>query len=206
MTKMAIAFGIKFNPIKTVFVQNLSPQIMETNQRNSTPYPNIPPILESDDTEYRDSGITSTVSVAGHPLHPVIVTFPVAFLVGAAGTDIGYWLTSDPFWARASVWLIGAGFAAGILAAITGFLDFARIKRVRERSAGWLHMGGNVTAMVLSLINLVLRQGNPAEPIVFTGLALSIVVASLLGVTGWFGGELSFRHKVGVIGPSSHNQ
>lgn len=178
---------------------------METNQTNSTPFPNVPPILESDDREYRDAGITSTVSVAGHPLHPVIVTFPVAFLVGAAGTDIGYWLTSDPFWARASVWLIGAGFAAGILAAITGFLDFARIKRVRDRSAGWLHMGGNVAAMVLSLINLVLRQGNPAEPIVFTGLALSIFVASLLGVTGWFGGELSFRHKVGVIGPSSQN-
>ncbi|MEG4105042.1 DUF2231 domain-containing protein [Microcoleus sp. S13_C5] len=178
---------------------------METNQRNSTPYPNIPPILESDDSEYRDAGITSTLSVAGHPIHPIIVIFPVAFLVGAAGTDIGYWLTSDPFWARASVWLMGVGFAAGILAAITGFLDFFKVKRVRDRSAGWLHMGGNVAVMVLTLINLVLRQGNPAEPIVYTGLAISIVVATLLGITGWFGGELSFRHKIGVIGPTSHN-
>lgn len=178
---------------------------METNQRNSTPYPNLPPILESDDREYRDAGITSTLSVAGHPIHPIIVIFPVAFLVGAAGSDIGYWLTSDPFWARASVWLIGVGFAAGILAAITGFLDFFKVKRVRDRSAGWLHMGGNVAVMVLSLINLVLRQGNPAEPIVYTGLAISVVVATLLGITGWFGGELSFRHKVGVIGPTSHN-
>ena len=178
---------------------------METNQRNSTPYPNLPPILESDDREYRDAGITSSVAIAGHPLHPVLVLFPVAFLVGAAGTDIGYWLTSDPFWARASVWLIGVGFAAGILAAITGFLDFFKVKRVRDRSAGWLHMGGNVAVMVLSLINLVLRQGNPAEPIVYTGLAISVVVATLLGITGWFGGELSFRHKIGVIGPTSHN-
>jgi len=178
---------------------------METNQRNSTPYPNLPPILESDDREYRDAGITSSVAIAGHPLHPVLVLFPVAFLVGAAGTDIGYWLTSDPFWARASLWLIGVGFAAGILAAITGFLDFFKVKRVRDRSAGWLHMGGNVAVMVLSLINLVLRQGNPAEPIVYTGLAISVVVATLLGITGWFGGELSFRHKIGVIGPTSHN-
>jgi uncharacterized membrane protein len=178
---------------------------METNQRNSTPYPNLPPILESDDREYRDAGITSSVAVAGHPLHPVLVLFPIAFLVGAAGTDIGYWLTSDPFWARASLWLIGVGFAAGILAAITGFLDFFKVKRVRDRSAGWLHMGGNVAVMVLSLINLVLRQGNPAEPIVYTGLAISVVVATLLGITGWFGGELSFRHKIGVIGPTSHN-
>ncbi|CAA9419067.1 FIG00872736: hypothetical protein [uncultured Microcoleus sp.] len=178
---------------------------METNPRNSTPYPNIPPILESHDAEYRDAGITSSVQIAGHPLHPAIVLFPIAFLVGAAGTDIGYWLTSDPFWARASVWLIGVGFAAGILAAITGFLEFFKVKRVRERSAGWLHMGGNVAVMVLSLINLLLRQGNPAEPILYTGLAISIVVATLLGITGWYGGELSFRHKIGVIGPTSHN-
>ena len=178
---------------------------METNQRNSTPYPNLPPILESHDTEYRDAGITSSVQIAGHPIHPVLVLFPIAFLVGAAGTDIGYWLTSDPFWARASVWLIGIGFAVGILAAITGFSEFFKVKRVRERSAGWLHMGGNVAVMVLSLINLVLRQGNPAEPIVYTGLAISVVVATLLGITGWYGGELSFRHKIGVIGPTSHN-
>ena len=178
---------------------------METNQRNSTPYPNIPPILESHDTEYRDAGITSSVAIAGHPIHPAIVLFPIAFLVGAAGTDIGYWLTKDPFWARASLWLIGVGFAAGILAAITGFSEFFKVKRVRERSAGWLHMGGNVAVMVLSLINLVLRQGNPAEPIVYTGLAISVLVATLLGITGWYGGELSFRHKIGVIGPTSHN-
>jgi uncharacterized membrane protein len=178
---------------------------METNQRNSTPYPNIPPILESHDTEYRDAGITSSVAIAGHPIHPAIVLFPIAFLVGAAGTDIGYWLTKDPFWARASLWLIGVGFAAGILAAITGFSEFFKVKRVRERSAGWLHMGGNVAVMVLSLINLLLRQGNPAEPIVYTGLAISVVVATLLGITGWYGGELSFRHKIGVIGPTSHN-
>ena len=178
---------------------------METNPRNSTPYPNIPPILESHDTEYRDAGITSSVAIAGHPIHPAIVLFPIAFLVGAAGTDIGYWLTRDPFWARASLWLIGVGFAAGILAAITGFSEFFKVKRVRERSAGWLHMGGNVAVMVLSLINLLLRQGNPAEPIVYTGLAISVVVATLLGITGWYGGELSFRHKIGVIGPTSHN-
>ena len=178
---------------------------METNQRNSTPYPNIPPILESHDTEYRDAGITGSVQIAGHPIHPAIVLFPIAFLVGAAGTDIGYWLTRDPFWARASLWLIGVGFAAGILAAITGFSEFFKVKRVRERSAGWLHMGGNVAVMVLSLINLLLRQGNPAEPIVYTGLAISVVVATLLGITGWYGGELSFRHKIGVIGPTSHN-
>lgn len=178
---------------------------METRERQSAPYPNIPPVIETDDREYNDTGITSTVAIAGHPLHPAIVLFPIAFLVGAFGSDLGYWLTKDPFWARASVWLIGVGFAGGILAALTGFLDFFKIKRVRERSAGWIHMGANVTVMVLSLINLVLRQGNPVSAILPWGLTISVIVATLLGISGWFGGELSFRHKVGVIGTSSEH-
>ena len=175
---------------------------METSERNTAPYPNIPPVIETHDSEYNDTGIPSTVAIAGHPLHPAIVLFPIAFLVGALGSDLGYWLTSDPFWARASVWLIGVGFAAGIVAAITGFLDFFKIKRVRDRSAGWIHMACNVAVMVLSLVSLVLRMGDPVSAIIPWGLAISAVVATLLGISGWFGGELSFRHKVGVIGTS----
>lgn len=177
---------------------------METTERNTTPYPNIPPVIETHNSEYHDTGIPSSVNIAGHPLHPAIVLFPIAFLVGAFGTDIGYWLTTDPFWARASLWLIGSGFVAGIAAAITGFLDFFKVKRVRKRSAGWLHMGGNVTVMVLSLINWIIRFDNPAGFILPWGLGISLVVATLLGITGWYGGELSFRHKVGVIGTSNH--
>lgn len=176
---------------------------METTPRNTTPYPNIPPILESDNREFRDTGIVSSVAIAGHPLHPALVMFPLAFLVAVAGTDLGYWLTRDPFWARVSVWLIGAGFLSGILAGITGFLDFYKIKRVRDRSAGWLHMAGNVLALVLSLANWVLRLGDPVAPILPWGLTISLLVAALLAITGWFGGELTFRHKIGVIGQSS---
>lgn len=176
---------------------------METTDRNTTPYPNIPPIIESDGREYLDSGITSTVAIAGHPLHPALVIFPVAFLTGVLGSDIAYLWTNDPFWARASFWLIAVGLIAGVAAAITGILDFIKIKRARDRSAGWLHMGGNIVVMVLSLINLLLRMGDAIAIIWPWGVTLSAIVATLLGITGWLGGELSFRHKIGVIGPSS---
>ncbi len=65
-------------------------------------------------------------------------------------------------------------------------------------------MGGNVAVMVLSLISWIMRVDNPAGFILPWGLGISLVVATLLGITGWYGGELSFRHKVGVIGTSSH--
>jgi uncharacterized membrane protein len=165
-----------------------------------TQTPNIPPIIESDDREYRDSGVPSTVAVAGHPFHPLLVTFPIAFLTAALPTDLAYWFTEDAFWAKVSVWLIGAGIATGLIAAVTGMLDFLRIERVRQHNAGWIHMGGNVIALILSLINLGVRLSDPATAVLPIGLILSAVVATLLGVTGWYGAELIYRHKVAVIG------
>ena len=171
-----------------------------------TQTPNIPPFIESDEREYHDSGIPSTVAIAGHPLHPLIVTFPIAFLTGAFGTDIGYWLTSDPFWAKASLWLIGSGFLAGLVAALTGMLDFIKIDRVQKHSAGWIHAVGNIAAMFLTLINWALRWNNAAGAVLPLGIILSTVVAGLLGITGWYGAELVYRHKIAVIGDSSRHE
>jgi uncharacterized membrane protein len=165
-----------------------------------TQTPNIPPIIESDEREYRDSGVPSTVAIAGHPLHPLIVTFPIAFLTGVLGTDIGYWLTGELFWARCSVLFLVVGILSGLVAAATGMMDFLKINRVRQHNAGWVHMVGNVAALSLSVVNLFIRWGNQTSSILPTGLLISLVVATLLGVTGWYGAELIYRHKVAVIG------
>ncbi|GAB4372142.1 MAG: DUF2231 domain-containing protein [Elainellaceae cyanobacterium] len=176
-------------------------ETQQSNSRSGVPYPSIPPLIDSRETEYRDTGITSTVAILGHPIHPIIVIFPIAFLSGAAGTDLGYWLTSDPFWARASVWLIGVGLLSGVAAAITGMSDFVKIPRARRRRAGWIHMVLNVAVLVLSIINFVIRLGDPIDSILPVGFILSLIVATFLLASGWYGGELMWRHKVGIVGP-----
>lgn len=171
-----------------------------------TQTPNMPPFIESNEREYRDSGVPSTVAIAGHPLHPLIVTFPIAFLTGAFGTDVGYWLTQDPFWARASLWLLGSGFIAGLVAAASGMMDFIKIDRVQKHSAGWIHAVGNIAALFLTLFNWIRRWNAVEEAILPFGLIISAVVALLLAVTGWYGAELIYRHKVAVIGYSSRRE
>jgi len=99
-----------------------------------------------------------------------------------------------------------AGLITGLVAAITGLLDFIKIGRVRKHTAGWAHMYANVTALVLTAINLGLRLGDRVENVVFTGLLISVVVAALLGISGWYGGELVYRHKVAVIGYGDRDQ
>lgn len=171
-----------------------------------TQTPNLPPLIESKESEYQDSGVTSTVAIAGHPIHPVIVTLPIAFLVAVPVCDLVYFWTKDLFWARGAFWLIAAGVVTGLLAAATGLMDFLGIERVRKRTAGWAHMIINVVVLVLTVVNLILRWGNFAGAIIPTGLVISIIVALLLGLSGWYGGELVYRHKIAVIGYSDRHQ
>lgn len=179
---------------------------METRERSSTPFPNIPPIIESDDREYRDAGVPSTVNIGGHPLHPLSIIFPIAFLAAGLGTDFGYWLTRDFFWARASLWLIGSGLVTGAIASVIGMSDFLQIERVRKRIAGWAHMILNVAILIFTAINFVLRLGDPAAAILPWGLILSLIVGTLTSVSGWYGTELSYRHKIAVIGSGNRHE
>src|SRR3954447_5884029 len=50
----------------------------------------------------------STAQVAGHPIHPMLIPFPVAFLVATLVSDLVFLRTGNPGWATASLWLLGA--------------------------------------------------------------------------------------------------
>jgi uncharacterized membrane protein len=143
-------------------------------------------------------GVRSTASILGHPIHPMLVPFPIAFLVGVLASDLMFAGTGDAFWARVSIWLVGAGVVMGGLAAIFGLIDFFTIERARN-ATGWTHFLGNLLAVVLSLVSLLLRRGDHAGAILPGGLILSFIVVGILLVTGWLGGELAYRFKVGVI-------
>lgn len=141
----------------------------------------------------------STAAILGHPIHPMLVPFPLAFLVGGLLTDLAYWGTADAFWARASLWLVGAGVVAGAVASIAGLIDFFTIQRARQHAMGWVHFLGNATALALSFLSWLFRVDDPASAVLPWGLVLSLVVAGILAVTGWAGGELSYRHRIGVM-------
>lgn len=146
-----------------------------------------------------ERGVPSTAAVAGHPIHPMLIPFPMAFLVGAFATDLAYWGTASPFWAQVGVWLVGAGLVTGVLAAAVGFVDFLTIERARDHNAGWIHLIGNVLVLVLTFVTLLLRVADVEGAVLPWGLLLTFLITVGLVVTGWYGGELSYRHKIGVI-------
>jgi uncharacterized membrane protein len=146
----------------------------------------------------RNPPIPSVAAINGHPIHPMLVPLPIGALAFALASDLAYVATRDRFWARSSAALIGAGIVTGALAGSMGATDFAGREQIREKRDAWLHAGGNVAALGLSAVNLLGRRRDPAAGVIPTGLAMSLVTALILLLTGWLGGELSYRHRVGV--------
>ena len=147
----------------------------------------------------RDDTLPSTAAVRGHPVHPMIVPFPIAFLTGALATDIAWLATRNAFWADCSFWLLAAGVLTAVVAAVFGLTDFLGDRRVRNLDVARLHFLGNAIVIVLATINVVRRWDDPVGAIQPGGLVLSIAVVLLLVITGWLGGELAYRHRVGVV-------
>lgn len=140
----------------------------------------------------------STAQIAGHPFHPMLVPFPIAFLVGTLVADLVYRNTGDAFWARGAFWLLAAALVMASLAGLAGLTDFLGDRLIRAQNAAWYHMVGNVIAVVLSLINFWLRYRDGDTGAYPTGLWLSLIVVLLLLFNGWKGWELVYRHRVGV--------
>ncbi len=137
-------------------------------------------------------------AVLGHPIHPILVDFPIVFLIGALVSDVAFALSGQAFWALLSLYALGAGVLMGVLAAIFGVIDFFSVPAARELRAGWIHFLGNAVVLLIALGNLLLRLGDWEQAVVPLGLILSAAAGLLLGITGWFGGALVFRHKIGV--------
>jgi uncharacterized membrane protein len=140
----------------------------------------------------------STARIGGHPIHPMLIPFPIVCFIGTFVTDIGFSRNHDLGWATASHWLLIVGLVMAALAAVAGLTDFFGDKRIQGSDA-IKHMLANVTAVVLELVNLLLRLGNP-DFIPSVGVYISGVVVLILIYSGWKGGDLVFRHGIGVRG------
>lgn len=140
----------------------------------------------------------STARIGGHPIHPMLIPFPIAFFVGTLVVDIAFSQTGDPFWAMAGRWLLGAGLVMAALAAIAGLTDFLGEPKIRALKAAWHHMIGNVLAVLIELFNLWRRLEQGDGFVVPTGLTLSAIVTLLLLYNGWRGWEMVYRGRVGV--------
>lgn len=142
--------------------------------------------------------IVSKMSLGGHPIHPMLIHFPVAALVGLIGSDLGYWLSGDYFWARVSLWLAGIGAFGGWLSGLVGLLDLLLVVRIRRLITAWCHAVLAVMLLSLASFNWLLRVDQPDLLLLPWGIFLSCLTGLLIAATGYLGGQLVYEHGVGV--------
>jgi len=140
----------------------------------------------------------STASIAGHPIHPMLIPFPIVLFISTFVADLVYWKTASAAWAEATPWLLGGGLIMAALAAVMGLIDVTGDQQVRQLSTAWWHAGANVVVVVVELINWFFRYQQGASFIVPNGLILSLIAVVLLLFSGWMGGKLVYQGKVGV--------
>jgi uncharacterized membrane protein len=136
--------------------------------------------------------------ILGHQMHPMLIVFPLGLLATAAICDIGYLFSERPTFALLAYWLIPAGLVGGLLAGVTGLIDWTAIPSgTRAKTVGLWHAAVNVAVLAVFFVSWYLRPDPRSAP------GTVPIVLSLVGVlaalpAGWLGGELVERLGIGV--------
>lgn len=140
----------------------------------------------------------SRAKLFGHPIHPMLIPFPLGLLPTSVLFDIVYLLTGNGEWSEISFWMIGVGVIGGVAAAVFGAIDLERVPDgTRAKAVGIVHAICAGGLMVLFAVSWLLRLGATESPGAVP-IVLSLLGVGLAGLTGWFGGELVDRLGVGV--------
>jgi uncharacterized membrane protein len=140
----------------------------------------------------------SRAKLLGHPIHQMLIVFPMGLLATAVLFDLLALGLAQGYWSEIAYWMIAAGVITGLLAAPFGFIDWLAIPAgTRAKRIGALHGIGNVVVVLLFAVSWLMRSDAPQAPGGFA-LLLSFVACGLALVTGWLGGELVDRLAVGV--------
>ncbi|MDQ3283393.1 MAG: DUF2231 domain-containing protein [Acidobacteriota bacterium] len=136
--------------------------------------------------------------ILGHPIHQMLIPFPLGLLATSFFFDIAYYVFGNAQLAIVAFWMILAGVIGGLAAAVFGLIDWLAIPAgTRAKAIGMWHGGGNVMVVALFIAGWFLRRPDPATPPI-AAVVLSGVAVGLSLVTGWLGGELVDRLGVGV--------
>ncbi len=140
----------------------------------------------------------SRAKLLGHPIHQMLIVFPLGLLAMAVIFDVFTLVLGDGYWSEIAFWMIASGVVTGLVAAPFGTIDWLAIPPgTRAKRVGAIHGLGNVVVVALFAFSWLLRRDAPTAP-ENMALLLSFAGGGLALVTGWLGGELVDRLAVGV--------
>jgi len=147
--------------------------------------------------------MSSPASIHKHPIHPMLIVFPIGLWIFSLICDFIYHAGAhNVFWKGVAFYTMIGGVIGALLAAVPGFVDYLSLRERRTKKIATTHMVLNLVVVALFVFNLGIRYNGGAENELF-GVFLSIAGIVILGVSGWLGGSLVYVHGVAVTTPSS---
>ena len=135
-----------------------------------------------------------------HPIHPMLVGFPIGIWMLSLVGDLIFLYGSNPFWRELAFYTMVGGLIGAVAAAIPGLIDYLSLSASPVKTIATRHMTINLIVVGLYGVNLWLRAAG--SEIAGWPVALSALAVLMLAVSGWLGGELVYVHGVGVHPPS----
>ena len=136
-------------------------------------------------------------NIAGHPIHPMLVTIPIGLWVFSLVSDlIGMRAAVPEIWHAVAYWTMVGGIVGALAAAIPGLVDLLSLKDAAVKKTALIHMGINLTVVAMYVVNTYLRHQAPDS--LNLPLMLSLIAILMLLVSGWLGGKMVYLAGVGV--------
>jgi uncharacterized membrane protein len=141
----------------------------------------------------------SKAKLLGHPIHPMLVVFPIALFSVAVLFDALYLATATDEFARFAFWSISIGLLVGLGAALFGIVDWLGIRPgTRARRVGAWHGVGNAVVVLLFVVSWATRLGDVEYAPGILPFVVGLIGIGIAIVTAWLGGELVYRLRIGV--------
>ncbi|OGW39014.1 MAG: hypothetical protein A2010_03740 [Nitrospirae bacterium GWD2_57_9] len=139
--------------------------------------------------------MTAKVNIAGHPVHPMLVAFPIGLWVFSLACDIVFRATGNAVWDTVALYTMGGGIIGAVAAALPGFFDLLDMKESAAKRIGLGHALLNIAALVLFVASFSVRQSAGPGTVPFI---LSILGVITIMVSGWLGGSMVYLHGAAV--------
>ena len=142
-------------------------------------------------------------NIAGHPIHPMLVTIPIGLWVFSLVCDLVALRSAEPqTWNVVALYAMVGGIVGALVAALPGLVDLLSLRDAAIRKTALAHMAINLTVVALYAVNAWLRAGQEATA-GGTPFILSLAAVAMLAVSGWLGGKMVYLARVGVSEPAA---
>jgi uncharacterized membrane protein len=136
----------------------------------------------------------------GHPVHPMLVHFPIVFWSSTLVADVVGLITGAPLAADLAFCALALGCVSGLLAMVAGVVDFLDVPRESPaRDTSVSHLVAMCSAWLIFLVALALHGYPPKTPVSLAALIASAAGFLTMAYGAWLGGRLVYQYRVGMV-------